>query len=267
MLAAAIALFSLRGVASAGTTERPAAPTTPGITLVREIGGLVRTPTPPAAAAVAATPTLIPEPTRLATRVLPSLPEPAPETAPTAAAPEIPPPLPSIPTSYAARRPELSSAPTPPAPAARADPPARSEPAAGAPTSTPTPAPTATSSPLPIAASDIRPAVSIALGADKIDRGDRVSVTVSASDDRGIDWKSWEGLDTGDWQLDSEHRFDCINRTKCVHSWTVAAGRTGNHALQALARDSGGQRSAPVNAQLRVREDPTPTPTPTRSKR
>jgi hypothetical protein len=105
------------------------------------------------------------------------------------------------------------------------------------------------------------PTVTIQISDSRIESGDSVTVTVYASDDEGLDWIDWEGVDTGERALDRESRYDCDGRTTCVQSWTVTVSRTGTHTLQARARDSKGNKSGIATTELRVRTAPPPTPT------
>jgi len=82
-------------------------------------------------------------------------------------------------------------------------------------------APPAAATAVPAATSAAGPSVSIQVDDDTIDPGDTVSVTVIARDARGLDWIAWEGDDTDDATLESEHRFDCNGQTECANVWTV----------------------------------------------
>ena len=63
--------------------------------------------------------------------------------------------------------------------------------------------------PIPGAAPVAGPTVSMQIDNDQIDPCNLVSITVIARDPRGLEWITWEGNDTNDRELDSEHRFDC----------------------------------------------------------
>ena len=89
---------------------------------------------------------------------------------------------------------------------------------------------------------------------DQINPGDSVSITVIARDPRGLKWITWEGNDTNDRELDSEHRFDCNGQTECANVWTVTATQPGNHTLQARAQTTDDQTSELTTVRLRVRE-------------
>jgi hypothetical protein len=119
---------------------------------------------------------------------------------------------------------------------------------------------------MPGATSTSGPAVSIQVDDDQIDPGDELSVTVIARDPRGLDWIAWEGDDTGDAELDREHRFDCNGQTECANVWQVTATQPGRHTLNARARTTDDVESDLMPVTVRVREvsaTPVPTTAPT----
>jgi hypothetical protein len=110
------------------------------------------------------------------------------------------------------------------------------------------------------------PAVSIQVDDDTIDVGQPVSITVIARDPRGLDWITWEGDNTDDRELDSEHRFDCNGQTECANVWTVTPTRAGRFTLNARAQTTDDVESDLAPITLRVREasaTPAPTTAPT----
>lgn len=80
---------------------------------------------------------------------------------------------------------------------------------------------------------DSGPTVSMQLDDDRIVAGQGISITLIADDESGIEWIEWEGIvadsddngndhqDTGDEELDAEHRLDCDGRTQCANVWQV----------------------------------------------
>jgi hypothetical protein len=277
LLAGGVAAFSMRGVASADRViERPT-PRPTGVTMVREIGGQPRPPTPTVGVAVAEN-NPSSEPARAAapaggreTAVNQQQAAPPPAT-PIPAAPDSVPPAPAASGPSFARRGVAGEPTSQGTPAARG--------VGATPTATPnlaliflpTYGPTATPQPVLIAAPtseptatalpDGVPRVGIRISDSSINRGDQLSVSVTASDDVGLDWISWEGLDTDDWQLDGEHRTDCRGKTACSNLWTLTTSRAGRQTLQATARDTAGQKAS-TQIEVRVRDLPTPTPTKT----
>ncbi len=110
------------------------------------------------------------------------------------------------------------------------------------------------------------PTVSIQVDDDTVDPGDQFSVTVIASDPRGLEWIAWEGDDTDDAELDREHRFNCNGQTECANVWTVTATEAGTHTLNASAMTTDDVRSELMPLTLRVREasaTPVPAAAPT----
>ena len=96
--------------------------------------------------------------------------------------------------------------------------------------------------------------------------GQPVSITVIARDPRGLDWITWEGDNTDDRELDSEHRFDCNGQTECANVWTVTPTRAGRFTLNARAQTTDDVESDLAPITLRVREasaTPAPTTAPT----
>jgi hypothetical protein len=140
----------------------------------------------------------------------------------------------------------------------------------------PAPEPTATMTPTPVL-EDPGPSVSMQLDDDRIVAGQGISITLIADDESGIEWIEWEGIvadsddngndnqDTGDEELDAQHRFDCDGRTQCANVWQVNPQTPGRYVLRARGRDSNGNRSEWVEVDLRVQPGAataTPTPAP-----
>lgn len=291
LLTAGVVLMGYRGVASAERVVESTASRPSGVTLVREIGGGTRSASP--APTLGTFPTLLftPEPSLLASRQgQPSAPPPPAATTPpepTAAdsQPSAPPPPPAPrngPSAPVVAAREATPTEATPTPTPAASPTATSTPLP-VPTFPPlfhlTPSPTATSTPTPApaiatpaptatpvrapaqSADDERPRVTIHLSDTRVDVGDTVTVSVTATDDRGLAWISWEADDSGDWELDSEHREYCDGDKRCSESWKVRVSQPGRHTLQARARDLAGNLSGGADIELKVVAKPTPTPT------
>src|SRR6185503_5360786 len=110
------------------------------------------------------------------------------------------------------------------------------------------------------------PAVSIQVSDPQIVQGQSVDVTVIARDPRGLDWITWEGDDTNDASLDSEHRFECNGQTECANVWTVTPTQVGSFTLNARAQTTDDEVSDLMPVTLRVRAasaTPVPTTAPT----
>jgi hypothetical protein len=136
----------------------------------------------------------------------------------------------------------------------------------------PPPAAGPTNTPAPTVPGDALPTVSIQLDDDRIDPGDSLTVTVIGRDDKGVDWIEWREVeddannDNDDPDFDSvlreRHRFDCDNQLECAQVWTVSPTVTGDHVLEARARDSAEQMAVVARVTVRVRQgDATATPT------
>jgi hypothetical protein len=122
----------------------------------------------------------------------------------------------------------------------------------------------ATATPTATPAADPPPTVSIQVDDDRIQAGQSVNITVIADDNKGIDWIEWEGINdesdngndnqqTGDPELDGDHRFDCDGRTQCANVWRISPKTAGDFQLRARARDNEGNRSEWVSIEFRVR--------------
>jgi hypothetical protein len=280
LLTVGIALLGMRGVASAN--GMPATPT-PGRAaapmLIREIGGPARTPTPGPGGAVAPTLPFDNEPARAMLRPADPGTAPAPAAAaatslPTTGSLDVPPP--TVPP-FADRL--LPPPALPPAPVLAAGGEGGQPPAVVTATATALPPPTyppffrppaaavtATAVPavMPTLTTDTDdlPTVSLVVSDHAIDIGDSVMITVMGSDDRGLSYISWEGIDVTDPAFDKETRNNCGSQRQCARSWSVTATRGGTQTLQARARDSSGQLSRPVSVDIKVRGlQPTSTPT------
>ena len=77
---------------------------------------------------------------------------------------------------------------------------------------------------------DPPPTVNIPVDDDRVEAGQRIEITVIATDNSGVQWIEWEGtiLDdgdndnkaTGDPAIDGNHRHDCDNDNKqCAFVW------------------------------------------------
>ena len=112
--------------------------------------------------------------------------------------------------------------------------------------------------PEPIKIEDERPKVDVRLSADQADRGATIEVTVSATDDTGLDWIEWEGeLDrnnaaTDDPALTTVHRFECNGEKACTNTMSVTLTGQGKFDIVARARDNTGQRDT-ATADLTIR--------------
>jgi hypothetical protein len=120
---------------------------------------------------------------------------------------------------------------------------------------------------------DALPNVTIQLNDDRINSGQSLTVTLIATDDKGVEEIEWEGtiLDnendneeadddtendnraTGDKDLDERHRHDCDDLIECANIWTVKPTVTGDFTIRARATDTTGQRSEWKTVELRVR--------------
>ncbi|MCC6174279.1 MAG: hypothetical protein IT305_03150 [Chloroflexi bacterium] len=148
-------------------------------------------------------------------------------------------------------------------------------------TATPTPTgPTATPT-------STAPNVVIQVDDDRIDPGQKISITVIASDDVGLDWIEWEGVDANNDNNNNNgngndnntngngndntaadpalarQRFDCDDQKQCANVWTVTPTISGDYHLRGRARNVKGVRSDWVSTSLRVRAGQPPNPTNT----
>jgi hypothetical protein len=127
------------------------------------------------------------------------------------------------------------------------------------------------------APADPPPSVSISVDDDRVEAGQRIEITVIASDNNGVEWIEWEGtiVDdddndnrvTGDPALDGNHRHNCDSSNKqCAFIWQATPTKVGNYTLRARARDNADNRSEWVSIDFRVRESGAPrvtsSPTP-----
>ena len=103
--------------------------------------------------------------------------------------------------------------------------------------------------PAPIRRRDDPPKLTFQLAAAELGRGAPLELTVSATDDFGLDWIGWEvevpdeDDATEDPELAREHRFACDGRTECTNTWSVPTTGTGRYALVVRTRDTTGQRT------------------------
>jgi len=104
--------------------------------------------------------------------------------------------------------------------------------------------------PAPVRRSDGPPRLTFRLAASEISQGGTLELTISATDDVGLDWIEWEAevpdddQATEDPELAREHRFECGGRTECSNTWTVPTTGVGRYSLVVRARDTTGQRDA-----------------------
>jgi hypothetical protein len=134
------------------------------------------------------------------------------------------------------------------------------------------PAATATATPMP---DDPPPTVSIQVDDTRVEAGQKITITIIAEDNKGIQWIEWEGTilgegdndnkPVGDSEVDGNHRHDCDGNKQCAFVWSVTPTKVGEYALRARARDDNGTRSEWTSIDFRVREGPasraTATPT------
>ncbi len=103
--------------------------------------------------------------------------------------------------------------------------------------------------PAPLRRGDDPPKLTIRLASAEISRGGMLELTISATDDVGLDWIGWEAEvpdkddATEDPELAREHRFACDGRTACSQTWTVPTTGVGRYSLVVQARDTTGQRT------------------------
>ena len=110
---------------------------------------------------------------------------------------------------------------------------------------------------------DALPTVTIQLDDPTINPGQRINVTVIASDDKGLQRIDWEGtiIDgddndnrrTDDPELDARHRFDCDGQKQCANVWQITPTKSGRFTLRARATDDAEQRGPWSTVELRVR--------------
>ena len=112
--------------------------------------------------------------------------------------------------------------------------------------------------PDPIRIEDNRPKVDVRLSADQVDRGATIEVTVTATDDFGLDWIEWEGeiersgQATDDPALTTVHRFECNGEKACANTMPVTLTGQGKFEITGRARDTTGQRDT-ATADLTIR--------------
>ena len=105
---------------------------------------------------------------------------------------------------------------------------------------------------------DDRPRVNVRLSANAVDRGATLEVTVTATDDFGLDWIEWEGeversgQATDDPALTTVHRFECNGEKTCSNTMAVPVTGQGKFEITARARDTTGQRDT-ATADLTIR--------------
>ena len=114
-----------------------------------------------------------------------------------------------------------------------------------------------------IVATDALPTATIQIDDPTINPGQRITVTVIASDDRGLQRIEWEGTiisgddndnrRTDDPELDARHRFDCDGQRQCANVWQVTPTKSGRFTLRARAVDDADQRGSWAMVELRVR--------------
>jgi hypothetical protein len=85
--------------------------------------------------------------------------------------------------------------------------------------------------------SDRPPTVNISIHPSVVKRAQKITVTVSGRDDRGLESIWWVGEQTGDNHLDNAHSFDCYGKQICAFNETVSTQVIGNLILMANARD------------------------------
>ena len=104
--------------------------------------------------------------------------------------------------------------------------------------------------PAPVRRGDDPPRLTFQLAASEINQGGTLQLTISATDDIGLDWIEWEAevpdedQATEDPELAREHRFTCGGRTECTNTWSVPTTGVGRYSLVVRARDTTGQRDA-----------------------
>ena len=102
--------------------------------------------------------------------------------------------------------------------------------------------------PAPVRRGDDPPRLTFRLAAAEINRGGTLELTISATDDIGLEWIEWEAeapdedQATEDPELAREHRFACDGRTECTNTWIVPTTGVGRYSLVVRARDTTGQR-------------------------
>lgn len=112
--------------------------------------------------------------------------------------------------------------------------------------------------PEPVKIEDERPKVTVRLSADEVDRGGTIEITVTATDDVGLDWIEWEGEverndeATDDPALTTVHRFECNGEKTCSNTMAVTLTGQGKFEIIARARDKTGQRDN-ATADLTIR--------------
>jgi hypothetical protein len=139
-------------------------------------------------------------------------------------------------------------------------------------TSTTAPA-SGTATPAPTAAA-AAPQVILQVEDARIDQGQKIEITVIATDPAGLKWIQVEGIpDTEKGDNDNKvirdpelerKEYNCDDRTPCTRTWTIAPTRAGDWILRARALNLKDVRSEWVTQTLRVRgTNATATVTPT----
>ena len=121
--------------------------------------------------------------------------------------------------------------------------------------------------------------MSIQVDDDRVEAGQKISITLIAEDNHGVQWIEWEGTvlgegdndnkAVGDPEMDGSHRHDCDGNKQCAFVWSVTPTKVGDYAIRARARDDNGTRSEWTSIDFRVRQSAAPrataTVTPTRT--
>jgi hypothetical protein len=87
-----------------------------------------------------------------------------------------------------------------------------------------------------------------------INQGEAFVVSVTASDDFGLQSIGWRSEGTGDEYLDKGREADCGAITRCSERWPPLkwTGKDGEFAIYATARDTAGQVSKPVSTTITI---------------
>ena len=108
--------------------------------------------------------------------------------------------------------------------------------------------PTWAEAPEPLRPGDDPPKLTYQLASAELAQGGTLTLTISATDDVGLEWIGWEvevpdqDVATEDPELAREHRFECNGQTTCANTWSVPTTGTGRYSLVVRARDTTGQR-------------------------
>ena len=130
--------------------------------------------------------------------------------------------------------------------------------------------PTATATVTPTTTANF-PSVSIQVDDERVDPGQRVRVTLIATDDTGVDWIQFEGRRDDDNNNDNaaddpafaRQTLECDGETQCARFIDITPTISGDYRLRARARDQDENRSEWTSISLRVREGGAPTATAT----